>query len=425
MSDRREGPRTHCAEACRIKHRILYWCEETSRQPFETGIQRVTRRLGRALAAGGIDIVPVGWNRQANCIDVLEPHGAASRTIDEFLGDATAPWLFIPEIPLNLLATGLDPIQIGRAYGLRTAALVHDLIPLRLSADYDAATLLYFRRYYAMFADADIVFATTHYVAGQLHAHLGQTAVRIPKTRVIPLPAQFADWPRAPAKTSARARRDPLELLTVSAWEPRKNHPRLLRAVTQAAAQSRTPINVTMVGKRGSFPAYDAEVVATLATMPNVAYLGLVDDAALADLHQRCHATVYPSWEEGFGMPIVESLWLATPCVCHDGSSMAEIAPGGGTRGVDMTDENAIARLLVEMVREPDLLARLSGEAATRPLASWHDYARAVAASLSPDLVECDGSPERRDPVGSALATGTSGCGAVAGGAAARGDCPG
>jgi glycosyltransferase involved in cell wall biosynthesis len=113
--------------------------------------------------------------------------------------------------------------------------------------------------------------------------------------------------------------------------------------------------------------------------MAEVTLKGAVSDDALAGLYDRSDASVYPSVEEGFGLPIGESLWLATPCLCHSGSAMAEVAPGGGTLMVDMTDEAAIAGALHDFAADPALLARLSAEAVARSLASWSDYARDIA----------------------------------------------
>ena len=63
-------------------------------------------------------------------------------------------------------------MQIGHAYGFKTAAWVHGLISLKLSQYYDESTVALYRRYYAMFGKADLVFASTHYVANDLREHL-------------------------------------------------------------------------------------------------------------------------------------------------------------------------------------------------------------------------------------------------------------
>lgn len=361
--------------------RLFLWCHTTSRQPFETGVQRVTRRLGRALTQLGIDVVPVGRDDRRGLVAIIGRGFAAFESALDACGER--PLLFVPEITAELVALGADPLRLGRAYGMRTLAFVHDLIPLKLSAHYDIATVAMFEAYYASLAQADAVLATTEMVAGELRRHLEGKALRVPPVGVVPLPAQFGDVPRILEPKRARGGSDPLKLITVGSWEPRKNLPRLLRAVARAQRAVPAPIVLTLVGRRGLFPAFDAEVEALLAQAATVTMRGPLADPALAALIADSDASVYPSWEEGFGLPIGESLWLGTPCVCHNGSAMAETAPGGGTLPVDMTDEEAVAAALVQCATQATLLPGLAEDARHRRLASWLDYAAAVTTMMN------------------------------------------
>lgn len=367
---------------------IFLWCHETWLQPYETGIQRVVRRLGRSLVEAGLDVAPVGWDWRTRRVRALGPMARpVERALSEvWRGQDRTSWLLVPELGLELAAADLDAVQIGHALGLKVAALVHDVIPLKLAQNYDDAFRARFERYVRMFAAADLVFTTTRYVADDLLEHFGRTGLSVSKLVTVPLPAQLADRPRVCAVKPQRAPGDPLRLLTVSTWEPRKNLPCLLRAIRQAEAQSGLFVELTVVGRRGHFADYEAEVEAIIADMPRVTVQGSVSDDRLTTLYHRSHASVYPSVEEGYGLPIGESLWLATPCICHDGSAMAEVAPGGGTLMIDMTDEAAITRALLDLLADAGLLARLSAEAVDRQLTSWNDYGIEIASNLPPDV---------------------------------------
>ena len=358
--------------------RLFYWCHTTSRQPFETGIQRVTQRLGRALGDHGFDIVPVGRHEDSGLIEIIGRGAAAFEAV--LARSDSRPLLFIPELTADLVARGVDPACMGRAYGMRTLTLVHDLIPMKLREHYTADALAMFTAYYESFARTDAVLATTHGVAQELRRFLEDRALRVPPITIVPLPAQLGDRVRVVEVAPVRGEGEPLKLLTLVSWERRKNLLRLLRAL--ARAQDDVAIELTLVGRRGLDLAYDSEVEALLAAARHVTVTGSLPDAALVPLIAASHATIYPSSEEGFGLPIGESLWLGRPCVCHDASSLAEIALGGGTLMIDMLDEEAIVHALVSMARQPMLLTRLAEEAIRRPLASWQDYARLVAASL-------------------------------------------
>jgi glycosyltransferase involved in cell wall biosynthesis len=237
-----------------------------------------------------------------------------------------------------------------------------------------------------MFAKADLVITTTNFVADDLRAHLNHMRASGPRIVTVPLPAQFADHKRIVSAKEPRSPGAPLRLLSVSTWEPRKNITRLLGAIRDAATRSTSPIELMLIGQRGYFADYDAEVEGIIANMPQVTARSDVSDEQLTALYAWSDASVYCSIEEGFGLPIGESLWLATPCVCHNGSAMAEVAPGGGALMIDMTDEAAIASALLDLIEEPEVLARLSSEAIGRQLASWNEYASRLASKIVLDV---------------------------------------
>lgn len=352
--------------------RILYWCETTDSQPFETGIQRVTRRLADGLVQRGVDLVPVGWDAGRRLLRFPKPHG----------GEVAADWLLLPEIPISVLGEGLDPIQLARAYGLRSAAIVHDLIPVRSPHLYDSNAQVLYRRYFRMFSKSDLVFATTDLVAGHLRKYLKTEGLTVPPIVVVSLPGQFADTPRVQEAPVGRRPGDPLKLLTVATWEPRKNLLRLLLGVRLAQNRGGLPIHLTLVGRRGCYPEHDAQIEVLLTTISGATARARTDNRELAELYEACHVSVYPSCDEGFGMPVLESLWLGRPCLCHAGSAMAEVAPGGGTMMTDMADETAIAAALTQLAAEPSLIDQLTDDALARPLRTWADYAADVASRL-------------------------------------------
>ena len=47
-------------------------------------------------------------------------------------------------------------------------------------------------------------------------------------------------------------------------------------------------------------------------------------------MYRECAFAAFPSVEEGYGLPIIESLWFGKPCLCAGFGSMAEIAEAGG-----------------------------------------------------------------------------------------------
>lgn len=177
-----------------------------------------------------------------------------------------------------------------------------------------------------------------------------------------------------------------IHILMVSTLEPRKNHIRFLKAlkiVFENHPDLTSRILVHLVGNRYAgneeIPAY---VESFCKQYPNVQWLGVVDDAALQQEYRACTFTVYPSEIEGFGMPLMESLWAGKPCLCSDSGSLGELAAGGGCCPTNVMDENAIAASLNRMLTDTDYLSDLQRQALERHITTWNEYTDEVCSQF-------------------------------------------
>ena len=111
--------------------------------------------------------------------------------------------------------------------------------------------------------------------------------------------------------------------------EVRKNHGVLYRAwkLLYRKWGEKLPALV-LVGHPGW---YTADLVALMQRDPEtknkIIILKQVLDTELPYLYERCLFTVYPSYYEGWGLPIAESLAYGKFCLSSNTSSMQEIAP--------------------------------------------------------------------------------------------------
>jgi glycosyltransferase involved in cell wall biosynthesis len=103
----------------------------------------------------------------------------------------------------------------------------------------------------------------------------------------------------------------------------------------------------------------------------------------LLDLYSQCDFTVYPSLMEGFGLPILESLWLGQPCVCANFGAMAETAAGGGCLTVDIREPEQLAGAIVTLATQSEVRDRLTSEIKQRPFKHWSEYAEELCSVLS------------------------------------------
>jgi glycosyltransferase involved in cell wall biosynthesis len=385
----RSRSRTSEAGQPKRPRRIFYWVGLTVTQPFNTGVQRVTRLLGAALQRLGVELVPVKWDERASRIVPVSAREA--KYLAAWSGPAPSPsqplpesvageWMLMPEIVVPTPHTNV--VSAARNLGMRVAAIFYDVIPAKMPEHYPSG-LESFAEYWRWFADVDVALPISWTVAADLHRWLADEDLPLPVTVPCPLAGEGGGAPRITSAASPQeADSGPLKVLAIGTWEPRKNYPRLMRALMLAQSRASRPIELTIVGRRAGFSDLDSEIE-RLGADAGVVLHGHVADDTLLELYKEAGASVFASWEEGFGLPVVESLWNGRPCLCHDGSAMAELVSGGGVLTADMLDEAAIADGLVRLADEPGLLARLGREAVTRQIRTWDEYAEDVLGALS------------------------------------------
>ncbi|WP_343894353.1 glycosyltransferase, partial [Craurococcus roseus] len=419
-------PRTAAAGAPEPVRRVFYWVGLTVTQTFNTGIQRVARQLAAALERRGVETVPVKWDPAARRIVPVSEEEAetlarwdgppARRRLAAVPERLAGEWLLLPELTMGSPVPEGGPLGFARRSGMRTAAVFYDLIPEKMPEVYPPVALEAMRAYWTDLASADLLLPISWTASADLARWLSGRSLPLPAILPCPL-AGSAGGPRATEPAAAPPPGEALRLLAVGTWEPRKNYPRLLRALRDAQRRSSSAarrIELTLVGRRSGFAELDAEVE-RLAAETGTELIDHAEEAELSRRWRAAHATVYASWEEGFGLPVLESLWHGRPCLCHHGSAMAEVAPGGGALMVDMLDEGAVASALRRLAEEPGLLDRLGAEAVARPLRSWDGYAEDMVLALSragaapgwplPDVLPAPAVGERRPLLTCAITT--------------------
>ena len=87
----------------------------------------------------------------------------------------------------------------------------------------------------------------------------------------------------------------------------------------------------------------------TLTEKRGITFVGMLDDKTLASLYSGAEALVYPSFNEGFGIPILQAFSCDCPVVTSNISSMLEIA-GDAAVLVNPNDYNSIAEGILKAV---------------------------------------------------------------------------
>jgi glycosyltransferase involved in cell wall biosynthesis len=126
--------------------------------------------------------------------------------------------------------------------------------------------------------------------------------------------------------------------------EPRKGIADLVAAFDKLSGAHEL-LELVLAGATG----WKAEpILAAIADSPNhkrIRRIGYVADSDVPALLRRARAVVYPSLEEGFGLPALEALACGTALVTTQGTSMAELA-GDGALLVPVHEPDALAKAI-------------------------------------------------------------------------------
>ncbi|MBA2261952.1 MAG: glycosyltransferase family 4 protein [Solirubrobacterales bacterium] len=242
---------------------------------------------------------------------------------------------------------------------------VHDVIPLKRRSEY-LRTGMRFRLRYLAVSRAQRVVVPTQAVAADAVDLLGLEAERLAVVPEAPAPG-FT--PRSPAAVAAVLERHGLPkeyLLWVGALrhpDPRK------RVATLAAAPRELPL--VLVGRTAAWA----------RELPGVILTGEIDDEDLAALYTGARALVFPSDDEGFGLPPVEALACGTPVVASDVPVLREVL-GDRATFVDAADVPELVAAAQRATRPAPPPPAWSWEDAA--LATWRVYEEALAAVGEP-----------------------------------------
>jgi glycosyltransferase involved in cell wall biosynthesis len=247
--------------------------------------------------------------------------------------------------------------------GLRNARLVYTLYDLSFLAHPEWTTeanrTTCFQGVFHASLYADLILSISHFS----RTHFLEIFPHYPAERVfVAHPAsRFSPSPGMTAPKELSSLHGPF-WLSVGTLEPRKNHKKLIRAYSLLKAKRGTSPPLVLAGSEGWLMPDFKEELNSLNLRQDVLLLGYTEDATLQWLYQNCIAFIFPSFFEGFGMPVLEAMSLGAPVICSRVSSLPEIVDRSGIL-VDPANERELFERMDELLQDPALRHRLSEQA--------------------------------------------------------------
>jgi glycosyltransferase involved in cell wall biosynthesis len=373
------------------KLNILYSVGETIKSEYNTGIQRVVRLLGRYLD-GKCNPYFIKFDFEGNQFSDLTDEEISY--IGKFSGikvksnklnlPLEGKWFIMPELIIRQESTSTKRMfERAKQHKMKILSIFYDDIPYKLNTLYSEEIKdMFMIHVNSLLSMSDLILTISHYSYDRLLTHCDKYQNRDQLiSKIIPcsLPQEFPgsqrefiyDFPQTGT----------YKILCVSTIEPRKNQLPLIEAVN--SLKSKYNIELTLVGMIvDRCRDYYNTIINLSSSNENIKHFTIISDEQLSDLYRSSNLTVYPSIEEGYGLPILESIWNCKPCICMNYGSMAEVAVAGCIK-VDCNSSDHIAKAIDAFLSDSTLRDKLVDEIKSVRLRTWDQYAEDFISNIN------------------------------------------
>ncbi|MBV8900622.1 MAG: glycosyltransferase family 4 protein, partial [Verrucomicrobia bacterium] len=202
-----------------------------------------------------------------------------------------------------------------------------------------------------------------------------QTVYRIPHARIFRTYLPIHDRLRS----GNRRQTTPFFFYPARPWK-HKNHHNLLRAFQRYRERTGTAAwRLVLTAGNDQLTCDLRRLAGELNLSSHVDFIGDVSEEQLADYYQSATALVFPSYYEGFGIPLLEAMHFGLPIICGRGGSQAEIA-GDAALYVEVGNIEELAEAMRRISCDADLRRQLA-DTGRRRLAhfTWRPEVQALA----------------------------------------------
>lgn len=273
-------------------------------------------------------------------------------------------WMTFGSPSLDWVTKSADVCQVSEicippAKLTKRVAFVHDLTPL-LFPQYHSKTNVFLQKIrFSKLGEADAILTNSEATKKDIVEKL---RLKPDSIHVTPLGAGEHFRPLSEAEIRPVLEKFSLRkpyLLFVGTLEPRKNLVTLVQAFNRLKSEQGIPHLLVLAGRRGWL--YDS-LLAEIARSPyrsDIRLTGYTADEEVPALLSGAELFVYPSYYEGFGLPVLEAMKCGIPVVTSPISSLPEVG-GDACLYADPNSVDELAGRILAVLNDSGLRQRLS-----------------------------------------------------------------
>lgn len=346
--------------------RLFFDVTKTGSSRQLSGLVRVSNKLKQAISEKiGEELIPVVWHSRKKCFTDQTTKDAVDITgEDGFL----SPEVFSSDERPGYYDALFDS-------GVYFAAIFHDAIPLKFPAITWPKSVVRHPQYMEDLAAYSHVFSVSSASKNDLLAHWDSVGIsNRPTVSTVILGADFFD--RDAVDWSHRPQEKPL-VLNVGILEPRKNQEGLLNLAIELWDEG-VDFELHFVGRIN--PHFGKPIEKKIKRARKSGYPVFLhskqSDGLLLDLYSRARFTVFNSIAEGFGLPVVESLWLGVPCVARSLPSLRDLDSVAGCNF--STTDNDMKQQLKSWLTDEVLYKDALQMSRSEKMGTWSETAKTI-----------------------------------------------
>ena len=189
-------------------------------------------------------------------------------------------------------------------------------------------------------------------------------------------------------------------ILSVGDLQPRKNQIGLIRAFARlTGAYPQLQHTLVLAGKDTWFASRVRKAARESGVADRIHLIGFVSDEDLLPLYNACEVFAFPSYYEGFGLPVLEAMACGRAVVCSKITALLEVVDSAAIL-FDPYIEDEMARAIADLLLDGQLRARMERLGLQR--AAHFSWQKTAEQTLEVFCGVAQKLPGARMPVGSA-----------------------